>query len=116
MFRIPRRWPVCALGKWIRSVKDTEVFFCSVRPTNFVKMTFVKWVQVSLAGYTQLFNHHLPERGIRATNALGYFDVPIAERVIVMMVALVRDLRQMIRNQAAAVWDRSVVFQREIRA
>lgn len=78
-------------------------------------MTAVKWVQLASAGYTQLFPHHLHTRGIRATNALGCFDVPIAEWVITMMVALARDLRQMVRNQEAAVWDRSAIFQREIR-
>lgn len=96
-------------------LKDVDVLFCSIPPTNFTAMTSVKWVQIASAGYTQLFNHNLPERGIRATNALGCFDVPIAEWVMAMLVCLARDMRQMIRNQEAAVWDRSAVFQREIR-
>jgi phosphoglycerate dehydrogenase-like enzyme len=41
--------------------------------------------------------------------------VPIAEWVIAMLVNLARDLRQMIRNQDSTTWDRSAVFQREIR-
>jgi phosphoglycerate dehydrogenase-like enzyme len=41
--------------------------------------------------------------------------VPIAEWAVAMMVNLARNLRQMIRNQDAAVWDRSAAFQREIR-
>jgi phosphoglycerate dehydrogenase-like enzyme len=32
-----------------------------------------------------------------------------------MMVTLARDARQMIRNQEATIWDRSAMFQREIR-
>lgn len=96
-------------------LKGVDVLFCSIPPTNFADMKTVKWVQIASAGYTQLFNHNLAERGIRATNALGCFDVPIAEWVIAMLVSLARDMRQMIRNQEATVWDRSAVFQREIR-
>jgi phosphoglycerate dehydrogenase-like enzyme len=50
-----------------------------------------------------------------ATNGRGCFDVPIAEWNIAMMVNLARNLRLMIRNQEATIWDRSAVFQREIR-
>lgn len=96
-------------------LKDAEILFCSVPPKNFADMKAVKWVQIASAGYAQLFGHDLPARGIRATNALGCFDVPIAEWVTAMMVNLARDLRQMIRNQEEAIWDRSAVFQREIR-
>jgi len=94
---------------------DAEVLLCSAPPTNFAAMTSVKWVQVASVGYAQLFGHDLPARGIRATNALGCFDVPIAEWNIAMMVNLARDMRQMIRNQDSAVWDRAATFQREIR-
>lgn len=96
-------------------LKDVEVLFCSTPPKNFHAMTSLKWVQIASAGYTQLFEHNLNTRSIRATNALGCFDVPIAEWVIAMLVNLARDMRQMVRNQDAAVWDRSAVFQREIR-
>ncbi len=96
-------------------LKDVDVLFCSLPPKNFAEMNAVKWVQIASAGYTQLFGHALPERGIRATNALGCFDVPISEWVIAMMVNLARDMRQMVRNQEAAVWDRAATFQREIR-
>jgi phosphoglycerate dehydrogenase-like enzyme len=63
----------------------------------------------------QLFGLDLPQRGIRATNCRGTFDVPIAEWNVAMMINLARDFRQMIRNQDQAVWDRSAQFQREIR-
>ena len=96
-------------------LKDVEVLFCSAPPKNFADMNAVKWVQIASAGYSQLFGHDLPGRGVRATNALGCFDVPIAEWNIAMLVNLARDLPQMFRNQQATVWDRSAVFQREIR-
>ncbi len=94
---------------------DVDVLFCSVPPTNFADLRAVKWIQLASTGYSQLFGLDLPARGIRATNCRGCFDVPIAEWNLAMMVNLARDVRQMVRNQDAAVWDRGARFQREIR-
>lgn len=98
-----------------RRISEAEVLFCTIPPTNFEDMKALKWVQIASTGYTQLFEHKLPARGIRATNGRGCFDVPIAEWNVAMMVNLARDLRQLIRNQDTTIWDRSAVFQREIR-
>ena len=92
-----------------------DILFCTLPPTNFADLRRLRWLQLASTGYTQLFGLDLPARGIRATNARGCFDVPIAEWNLAMMVNLARDARQLIRNQEAAVWDRSAVFQREIR-
>ena len=94
---------------------EVDALFCTIPPTNFADLHQVKWIQLASTGYTQLFGLNLPVRGIRATNCRGCFDVPIAEWNIAMMVNLARDVRQLIRNQDAAVWDRGAVFQREIR-
>lgn len=96
-------------------IVDADALFCVIPPTNFAAMQKVKWVQIASTGYTQLFGLKLSERGIRATNCRGCFDVPIAEWNVAMMVNLARDVRQLIRNQEASVWDRSAAFQREIR-
>ncbi len=96
-------------------IADAEVLLCTIPPENFADMQAVKWVQLASTGYSQLFEHKLHERNIRATNGRGCFDVPIAEWNVAMMVNLARDLRQLVRNQEAAVWDRSAIFQREIR-
>lgn len=92
-----------------------DVLFCTFPPANFADLNAVRWVQLASTGYSQLYGLDLPARGIRATNCRGCFDVPIAEWNVAMMVNLARDLRQMVRNQDAAVWDRGAVFQREIR-
>jgi phosphoglycerate dehydrogenase-like enzyme len=96
-------------------VADADVLFCTYPPTNHREMAAWKWVQLASTGYTQLFGLDLPARGVQATNGRGCFDVPIAEWNVAMMVNLARDFRQMIRNQEATVWDRSAIFQREIR-
>ncbi|MDB6122798.1 MAG: D-2-hydroxyacid dehydrogenase [Pedosphaera sp.] len=97
------------------SIQDADVLFCTLPPTNHALMRNLKWIQIASVGYTQLFGLDLPARGVHATNARGCFDVPIAEWNLAMMVNLVRDVRQMIRNQDAAIWDRSATFQRELR-
>jgi len=96
-------------------LRDADVLFCTFPPENFADLRSLKWIQLASTGYTQLFGLDVAARGIRATNCRGCFDVPIAEWVVAMMVNLARDLRQMVRNQEAAVWDRGAVFQREIR-
>lgn len=96
-------------------LRDVDVLFCSIPPTNLADMKALRWIQIASAGYTQLFGLDLAKKAIRATNALGCFDVPIAEWNIAMMVNLARDVRRMIRNQDATLWDRSAIFQREIR-
>ena len=96
-------------------IRDVNVLFCSRPPANLPEMRALQWIQIASSGYSQLFGLDLPGRGIRATNCRGCLDVPVAEWNVSMMVNLVRDLPQMLRNQAAALWDRSAVFQREIR-
>lgn len=94
---------------------DKDILFCAVPPANFHEMQKVQWLQITSAGYSQLYGLGLVEKGIRATNGLGNFDVPIAEWNIAMMINLARDVRQMIRNQDCGTWDRDKRFQREIR-
>jgi phosphoglycerate dehydrogenase-like enzyme len=96
-------------------IEDIEILLCSTPPSNFAEMAKVRWVQIASSGYSQLFAHNLPARGIRATNARGCFDVPIAEWNVAMMINLRRNLPQMSRNQQLRVWDRSAIFQRDVR-
>jgi phosphoglycerate dehydrogenase-like enzyme len=97
------------------TLRDKHVAFFSLPPSNFEDFKQLKWVQVDSAGYSQLYPLKLSERGVRATNALGVFDVPIAEWNVAMMINLARDQRGMIRNQDRGKWDRDKRFQHEIR-
>lgn len=97
------------------AIQDADVLFCTFPPTNHAVMHKLKWIQIASTGYTQLHGLKLPSRGVRATNSRGCFDVPIGEWNLAMMVNLARDLRLMIRNQDATIWDRSAIFQNEIR-
>lgn len=96
-------------------IRDVNVLFCTVPPANLTEMRALQWIQIASSGYSQLFGLDLPGRGIRATNCRGCLDVPVAEWNICMMVNLLRNIPQLLRNQAATVWDRSAIFQCEIR-
>lgn len=96
-------------------IRDIHILFCEFPPANFQDMKAIEFIQISSAGYSQLYDLGLVEKKVRACNGLGVFDVPIAEWNIAMMINLARDLRGMIRSQEAGIWDRSARFQREIR-
>ncbi|MCM8758361.1 MAG: D-2-hydroxyacid dehydrogenase [Candidatus Omnitrophica bacterium] len=96
-------------------IEDVDILFCTFVPTNFSDMKKLKLIQLSSSGYSQLFGLDLAERGIRACNARGVFDTQIAEWNIAMMINLVRNLREMIRNQEKKIWQRKAEFQNEIR-
>lgn len=96
-------------------IEDVGIEFCAFPPQNFAEMRSIELVQICSSGYSQLFDLDLPAKGVRASNGRGIFDVPIAEWILAMMINLARNLRGMIRNQDAGVWDRSAVFQSEVR-
>ena len=96
-------------------VEEANVLLCDALPPTFPAMTSLELIQLGSSGYSQLFDHGLAETKIRACNARGVFDVPIAEWNIAMMINLTRNLRELVRNQEAAVWDRDARFQRELR-
>ena len=96
-------------------IRDCNLFFTTFLPLNHTEMTELKFVQISSSGYKQLCGKQLPERNVIACNALGVFDVPIAEWSISMMINLTRDIKKLLHNQDAAIWERSSRFQNEIR-
>lgn len=98
----------------VDTVGKIEVLFSGKAPSNLDAAKSLKLLQISSAGYNHLLGLDLPERGIRACNAAGVFDLPIAEWNIAMMINLARDLRGMVRHQEHGIWDRSPRFQREI--
>ena len=98
----------------VEIIAGCEMFFTTFLPANHEQMSGLRVVQIASVGYSQLFDHRLNERGIRACNALGVQDIPIAEWNIAMMINLKRDMRAMMKNQTDRIWDRDIRFQREI--
>lgn len=95
--------------------EETEVLFCELPLRNIREMKKLRLIQISSTGYSQLFDLGLVERGVRVCNGRGEFDCPIAEWTAAMLVNLNRDLRSMLRNAEAGIWDRDARFQTELR-
>lgn len=96
-------------------IGDADILFCMYPPTNIAQMRKLRFVQINSSGYSQLFDTGIVDRGVRAANAAGVYDVAIAEWNIAMIINLARDLRGLVRNQEAGIWDRDARFQREVR-
>jgi phosphoglycerate dehydrogenase-like enzyme len=92
-----------------------QVLFCDALPLNFEQLSRLQWIQIASVGYSHLYGLNLSEKGIRATNARGIFDAPIAEWCIAMMINLTRDMPAVFRNQQQHWWDRDARFQSELR-
>ena len=54
-------------------IEDKNILFCMIPPENLDDMKSLEFIQISSAGYSQLFNLGLVEKGIRASNAQGVF-------------------------------------------
>ncbi len=98
-----------------KQIEDIDVLFCSIPPENHEVMSKLKMIQISSSGFNQAVGQGFEDRGVTVCNALGVFDVPIAEWNIAMMINLCRDLRGLIRNQETKMWARDARFQRELR-
>ncbi len=96
-------------------IRDVDFLLCTTPPKNFGDMKSVKFIQLSSAGYGQVYGLDLAAKGIRVANARGVYDTAIAEWCLAMMIALARDLRGMIRNQEHGVFQKSDRFAQEIR-
>jgi phosphoglycerate dehydrogenase-like enzyme len=96
-------------------LRDVDYLLCELPPKNFHDFQQLKWMQLSSAGYSQIFGLPLIERGIRVTNARGSFDVPIAEWNLMMLLVWHRNLLGMLENQRIRSFDRPASFQTELR-
>jgi phosphoglycerate dehydrogenase-like enzyme len=83
-------------------------------PQNLAALTSLAFWQIGSVGFTQIVGLGLAERGVRVCNARGVFDVPIGEWNIAMMINLARDLRGLIRNQEAGIWDPGARYQQGV--
>jgi phosphoglycerate dehydrogenase-like enzyme len=96
-------------------LRETDILFCTIPPSNHRELARLKLIQLTSVGYSQIYGLDLVARGVRACNARGVFETTIAEWNVAMMVNLARDLRGMIRNQEHGIWDKAQRFQNEIR-
>ncbi|GIJ57644.1 NAD(P)-dependent oxidoreductase [Virgisporangium aurantiacum] len=90
------------------------VLFADHPPAEAADMRRLRWVQLGSHGYEQFIGAPL-HRDTVVTNASGVQDPPIAEWCVMMLYALGRRLPAMLAAQRDHRWDRSPVFQSELR-
>lgn len=73
---------------------------------SILKCTNLKWLQTFSAGVDSPFFVDLMDRGVVLTNASGATASPIAQTVVMYMLALSRDLRSWMRSQDRREWNR----------
>lgn len=95
-------------------VSTATVLFTDQPPANAADLARLEWVQLGSHGYSQLQGLALPRRVV-VTNASGVQDRPIAEWVVMMLLALGRRLPDMLTAQRAHRWDRAPAYQNELR-
>ncbi len=95
--------------------RQADMIVTSDPPANFADMTRLKFIQLASVGYAQLYGLNVIEHGIRVANARGVYDSAIGEWNLGMMIALARDLRQMIRHQERGHWEKAPRFANELR-
>lgn len=110
-------------GPWINQaqmrldpglMKGVESLLCELPPANFDDFDRLKWIQLCSAGYNQVLNLPVLERGIRVTNGLGNFDGPIAQWNIMMVLMWHRRMLEQLENQKKHVWDPAGRFQSDL--
>ncbi|MAE64279.1 MAG: hypothetical protein CMJ18_08385 [Phycisphaeraceae bacterium] len=105
--------PDCTLPAEL--MKGCDAVLAEFLPTNIDDFDELKWIQLSSAGYTQVLDLPILDRGIRVTNGRGNFDIGIAEWNVMMMLMTNRHVPEMMEHQRQETWDRSARFQVEMR-
>lgn len=65
----------------------------------------LRWIHVSSAGVDHVLTDRVRERDVVVTNTRGVLDSSMAEYVLCLLLALVKDLPGTIGRQAAAEWE-----------
>jgi phosphoglycerate dehydrogenase-like enzyme len=64
-----------------------------------------RWVHTRSAGLDGILFPELVESPVAVTNGSGVFSPPLGEFALAAMLYFAKDLRRMVRSQAAGVWD-----------
>ncbi len=65
----------------------------------------VRWIHSASAGVESLLIPAIVERAVTLTNARGAYSAALGEFVLAAMLFFAKDLRRMVRSQAAGQWD-----------
>jgi len=93
-----------------RAAPEADVLFNWSGPGDLLRAVFrmcrrVRWVHMRSAGLDGLLFPELVESAALLTNATGVFSEPLGEFALAGMLFFAKDLRRMLRNQAAGRWE-----------
>jgi phosphoglycerate dehydrogenase-like enzyme len=80
------------------------VFGARVRPEQIAAARRLRWIHSPAAGVGNMLFPAMIDSAIELTNSRGLASVPIAEHVIAVTLALLRDLPLALRRQSERVW------------
>ncbi len=72
---------------------------------SFVESTRVRWIHSRAAGVDNVLFSELVESEVLLTNGSGVFSSSLGEFVLAAVLFFAKDLRRMVRNQTAHVWE-----------
>ena len=85
------------------ALEESDVAFGLPNPRDCLRLSRIRWVEISTAGYTPYdtpaFREGFQARGAALTNASGVFAEACAQHVLAMMLALGRNLLPSHRDQ-----------------
>lgn len=81
-------------------------FGISINDTLLADMTGLQWIQSLATGTDHFTNSPAFRRDVLLTSARGLHGAPMRETVALLMLALARNMRRIIRDQLNAHWDR----------
>jgi phosphoglycerate dehydrogenase-like enzyme len=115
--RVRQRWPEMRVvhlphhDQLAPELPDTDIFVGYVlRPEQLRLARRLKWLHTVSAGVAQLMYPELRDSGIVVTNASGVHAIPMAEHVIGMILALLRDLPGSVRYQLQHRWTQQEIW------
>ena len=97
--------------RFTAELPDTDIFVgYSLRPEQLRIARRLKWVQCTAAGVAQLMYPEFRDSGIVLTNASGVHAIPMAEHIVGMMLALLRDFPGATRYQLQHRWAQQEIW------
>ncbi len=115
--RVRQRWPEMRVvhlphhDQLAPELPDADIFVgYLLRPEQLRLTKRLKWLHSVAAGVAQLMYPELLESGIIVTNASGVHAIPMAEHVIGMILALLRDFPGSVRYQLEHRWAQQEIW------
>jgi D-2-hydroxyacid dehydrogenase (NADP+) len=99
-------------------IEETDVLFTSRISDHLIqRASKLKWIQAKTAGVDALVNLPSLRKEVLLTSSRGIHGPQMSEMAILLMLALNRNLPQMVRNQDQKVWERwpgKLLYQKKV--